>query len=138
MLCPASFPSHRFQSFFFEKLRVKSEALKLKKSLIMPAFCAILSTLNASLCLLWLRFSSIDLIYEANRSGHDAYSQSGKKNSFPFSNSAVSFGSSLVASILRAERIIGSNCAFLPHFDKQLLTRGKNEFDHSPRSQVCL
>lgn len=135
MLCPASFPSHRFQSFFFEKLRVKSEALKLKKSLIMPAFCAILPTLNASQC---PRFSSIDLIYEANRSGHDAYSQSGKKNSFPFSNSAVSFGSSLVASILRAERFIGSNCAFLPHFDKQLLTRGKNEFDHSPRSQVCL
>ncbi len=135
MLCPASVPSHRFQSFFFELLRVKSEALKLKKSLIMPAFCAILPTLNASQC---PRFSSIDLICEANRSGHDAYSQSGKKNSFPFSNSAVSFGSPLVASILRTERIIGSNCAFLPHFDKQLLTRGKNEFDLTRLSQVCL
>lgn len=135
MLCPASVPSHRFQSFFFELLRVKSEALNLKKSLIMPAFCAILPTLNASQC---LRFSSIDLICEANRCGHDAYSQSGKKNSFPFSNSAVSFGSPLVASILRKERIIGSNCAFLPHFDKQLLTRGKNEFDLTRLSQVCL
>lgn len=135
MLCPASVPSHRFQSFFFELLRVKSEALKLKKNLIMPAFCAILPTLNASQC---LRFSSIDLICEANRCGHDAYSQSGKKNSFPFSNSAVSFGSPLVASILRKERIIGSNCAFLPHFDKQLLTRGKNEFDLTRLSQVCL
>ena len=135
MLCPVSVPSHRFQSFFFELLRVKSEALNLKKSLIMPAFCAILPTLNASQC---LRFSSIDLICEANRSGHDAYSQSGKKNSFPFSNSAVSFGSPLVASILRTERIIGSNCAFLPHFDKQLLTRGKNEFDLTRLSQVCL
>lgn len=135
MLCPASVPSHRFQSFFFELLRVKSEALNLKKSLIMPAFCAILPTLNASQC---LRFSSIDLIYEANRCGHDAYSQSGKKNSFPFSNSAVSFDSPLVASILRKERIIGSNCAFLPHFDKQLLTRGKNEFDLTRLSQVCL
>lgn len=135
MLCPASVPSHRFQSFFFELLRVKSEALKLKKSLIMPAFCAILPTLNASQC---PRFSSIDLICEANRSGHDAYSQSGKKNSFPFSNSAVSFGSPLVASILRTERIIGSNCAFLPNFDKQLLTRGKNEFDLTRLSQVCL
>lgn len=101
----------------------------------MPAFCAILPTLNASQC---PRFSSIDLICEANRSGHDAYSQSGKKNSFPFSNSAVSFGSPLVASILRTERIIGSNCAFLPHFDKQLLTRGKNEFDLTRLSQVCL
>lgn len=135
MLCPASVPSHRFQSFFFELLRVKSEAIKLKKNLIMPAFCAILPTLNASQC---LRFSSIDLICEANRCGHDAYSQSGKKNSFPFSNSAVSFGSPLVASILRKERIIGSNCAFLPHFDKQLLTRGKNEFDLTRLSQVCL
>ena len=135
MLCPVSVPSHRFQSFFFELLRVKSEALNLKKSLIIPAFCAILPTLNASQC---LRFSSIDLICEANRCGHDAYSQSGKKNSFPFSNSAVSFGSPLVASILRKERIIGSNCAFLPHFDKQLLTRGKNEFDLTRLSQVCL
>lgn len=135
MLCPASVPSHRFQSFFFELLRVKSEALKLKKSLIMPAFCAILPTLNASLC---PPFSSIDLICEANRSGHDAYSQSGKKNSFPFSNSAVSFGNPLIASILRTERIIGSNCAFLPHFDKQLLTRGKNAFDHASLIQVCL
>ena len=135
MLCPVSVPSHRFQSFFFELLRVKSEALNLKKSLIIPAFCAILPTLNASQC---LRFSSIDLICEANRCGHDAYSQSGKKNSFPFSNSAVSFGSPLVTSILRKERIIGSNCAFLPHFDKQLLTRGKNEFDLTRLSQVCL
>ena len=135
MLCPASVPSHRFQSFFFKLLRVKSEALKLKKSLIMPAFCAILPTLNASQC---PRFSSIDLICAANRSGHDAYSHSGYKNCYPFSTSAVSFGSPLVASILRTERIIGSNCAFLPHFDKQLLTRGKNEFDLTRLSQVCL